>query len=133
MAIFIDTNVFVAYYNQRDEHHKKAKRILKEIDSEEHGRVFTSDYIFDEAVTVVLVRTGKPRKAIKFGKHLLESNIRILKVNSYIFKKAWELFKERKMSFTDCTNLAFLQIFGIKKIATFDRAFEEESEMEVVS
>ncbi len=132
MTVFIDTSVFVAYYNKRDVHHERAVSILKEIDAGKHGKVFTSDYVFDEAVTVVLVRTKSVEKAIKLGEHLLKSDIDLLKVNSYVFREAWDLFKKVKMSFTDCTNIVFMKIFGIGKIATFDEGFKKIPDIKVI-
>jgi len=57
MAIFIDTNIFVAFYNEADENHSKAKKIITDIAEGKYGKALTSDYVFDEAVTVILART----------------------------------------------------------------------------
>lgn len=125
MTVFIDTNIFVAYANTRDEKHKNAVEIMERIASLEFGLPVTSDYVFDEAVTVALARTGNKTIATALGNQIL-SSMRILKMNAFVFGKAWRLFKtvKEKMSFTDCTNIAFLDVVGDNKIATFDAEFK---------
>lgn len=125
MTVFIDTNIFVAYSNTRDEKHKKAVEIMERIASLEFGLPVTSDYVFDEAVTVALARTSDKTIATALGNQIL-SSMRILKMNAFVFGKAWRLFKtvKEKMSFTDCTNIAFLDVIGDNKIATFDAEFK---------
>jgi predicted nucleic acid-binding protein len=48
-------------------------------------------------------------------------------VSEDAFNAAWELFKslkERFLSFTDCTSLAFMEKNGIERIASFDSGFD---------
>ncbi|MEX2017552.1 MAG: PIN domain-containing protein, partial [Candidatus Pacearchaeota archaeon] len=121
--IFIDSNILIAYFNEADKNHYLSKEILARIDKLTNEDVFISDYVFDELVTVTLLKKKSKKTAIEAGKEILKSRIRILKVNQKIFQKAWELFQnsELKMSFTDFTNLAFLEILKIERIATFDK------------
>mgnify|MGYP001565472691 FL=1 len=125
--IFIDTNIFISYYNEDDENHKIAFKILEDIEKNKYGSAFISDYIFDEIMTVSLMRIKNKEKTIEFGSAILKSNIKILKVNQGIFKKTWQLFQNinSKMSFTDFTSLVFLKKFNIKYIATFDKDFKK--------
>ena len=125
--IFIDTNIFISYYNEDDENHKIAFKILEDIEKNKYGSAFISDYIFDEIMTVSLMRIKNKEKTIEFGSAILKSNIKILKVNQGIFKKTWQLFQNTnsKMSFTDFTSLVFLKKFNIKYIATFDKDFKK--------
>ena len=51
MSVFIDTGVFVAARNMRDINHKRAVELLEKAIKGEYGEIFTSDYVFDEAVT----------------------------------------------------------------------------------
>jgi len=39
----------------------------------EFGRVYTSDYVIDEAVTTALVRTRRHDLAVDIGKYIIES------------------------------------------------------------
>lgn len=130
MVIFIDASIFCAYANKDDVHHKESLEIVKSISGKEES--ITTDYIFDESVTVALRRVNK-EAAISIGQIILNSETFLVPVEKNVFDKAWEIFqKTEKLSFTDCTNLAFMQTFGIGKIATFDKAFKEVKGIEVV-
>ena len=61
------------------------------------GRIYTSDYIIDEAVTTALVRTKKHDIAVDLGTYIIESP-RIIKliVDQDTFKVAWAKFKTLK-------------------------------------
>lgn len=124
MVIFIDTNVFVAYYNERDVHHKKALELVKKSVDGYFGELFTSDYVFDEAVTVTLVKTSV-EKALELGEHILNSEITMLKVGEDAFSMAWKEFKKADMSFTDCTIVSLMRLNGIDRLMTFDEGFKK--------
>src|SRR3989338_4808594 len=124
MAIFIDASVLCAYANKIDVHHNPSKIIIEDIISKKYGAPIITDYIFDEVVTVVLRRAGK-KIATDVGKALLNSEIIISKVDEAVFLEGFRIFQANdNLSFADCTNIAFMRIFGIDKIATFDKEFE---------
>jgi len=131
MKIFIDSSAYIAYYNKRDENHKKAKNLLDKIKSKEISPIifYTSDYIFDEVLTTIITLTGRKDLAIKVGNAILSSKItKIIKVDSKIFNEAWELFKKYKdktWSFTDCTSFIIMKINNIKRAFTFDEHYKQ--------
>lgn len=132
MEVFVDSSVFCAYANESDVHHTKASGILKKLVSEKYKLIIT-DYVFDETLTAVLHKTDK-KIAAEFGKYILNSEFLIGKVSQPIFQKAWELFcKGNRFSFTDCTIVAFMETFGINKIATFDKEFKKIKDIKVIS
>jgi len=53
--IFADTSFLVSFYNQQDSNHKKATSIAKSLEGQNILWII-SDYIFDEFLTVLLVR-----------------------------------------------------------------------------
>ena len=127
MAVFIDTSVFVALRNADDELHIRSKELVKRALEGEFGRIFTSDYIIDEAVTTALARTRKHNLAVDVGKYILESP-RIIKLwtTRDAFDLAWkkfQTFKDKPMSFTDCVTIAQMEKNGIKQIISFDSDF----------
>ncbi len=131
MVLFIDSSVFVAYYNQRDQHNKTAVELIKKCVEGDYGELFASDYVFDEAVTVTFVKTGL-KKAVELGEYLLKSEVTLLEVDRDVFDVAWEKFKSAEMSFTDCTNIALMKSNGIDKILTFDSGFKKIKEIKVI-
>ena len=83
-------------------------------------------------MTIALRRTNK-EVAAELGKFMLNSEILMAKITPLIFQKAWELFqKPNEFSFTDCTIIAFMEIFGIDKIATFDKEFKKQKNFMVI-
>ncbi|MBI5798202.1 type II toxin-antitoxin system VapC family toxin [Candidatus Woesearchaeota archaeon] len=133
MTIFIDASIFCAYANTNDVHHKKAKEILKRYIIERQEQAITSEYIFDETVTVALRKANK-NLANEIGQHLLNSEYKIAKVDQICFEEAWKLFQEEKnnFSFTDCTCIILMRKLGIKQIATFDKEFKKIKEIQVI-
>lgn len=132
MAILIDASVFCAYANLKDVHHSHSKQIIKDVVSGKYGDAVITDYIFDEIVTVVARKVHK-EKAIQIGKFLLSSEVILTRVNTLVFEKAWEVFNgAANLSFTDCTCVAFMQLFEVKKIATFDKEFGKIGGVEIV-
>jgi len=128
MSAFIDTGVFVAARNKREINHEKAVNLLREALKGKYGRIYTSDYIFDEAVTVALVRTRKSDIAIDMGNFILSSKkLRILHVDKLVFMDAWRIFKKyvnKKLSFTDAVSIALMRRYNIDYIMSFDKHFD---------
>ena len=132
MAVLIDASVFCACANSRDVHHKNSIRLMQEIESQKYGRSITTDYIFDETVNVVARKHNK-KSAIETGERILNSEIFFAKIDESVFKKAWKLFQdENNFSFTDCTIIEFMEVFGIDKIATFDKEFKKLKNIKVI-
>jgi len=93
----------------------------------EFGRMFTSDYVIDEATTTALTRTRRHDLAVDIGKYIIESpRITKLWTTKDIFEIAWEKFKtltDKPLSFTDCVSLALMEKNRIKQIISFDSGF----------
>lgn len=128
MAVFIDTGVFVALRNADDELHARSKEQMKKALKAEFGRIYTSDYVIDEAVTTALVRTRRHDLAIDVGKYIIESQ-RFTKLwtTKEAFDMAWEkfkTFKDKPLSFTDCVTLAHMEKNHIKQIISFDSGID---------
>jgi uncharacterized protein len=128
MGVFVDTGIFVALHNADDEFHSKSKDLIKCALKGDFGRIFTSDYIIDEAITTALVRTKRHDLAVDLGKHIIDSpRITKLMIGEDSFKQAWEkfkVFKDKTLSFTDCTSIALIEMRGIKHIMSFDCGFD---------
>jgi len=66
------------------------------------------------------------------GKKLIRS-VPMINIDNHLFEEAWRILIESKLSFTDCTNLVLLKLIGSNKIATFDKAFKEIKDIEVIN
>ncbi len=128
MAVFVDTGIFVALNNSVDNNHSRGRELFKQALKGDFGRIFTSDYVIDEAVTTAFVRTKRKELAIDLGKYIIDSpRISKIWVTEDSFNRTWEKFKEFKdkpLSFTDVNSLAVMEIRGIKQIMSFDHGFD---------
>ena len=128
MAVFVDTGIFVALHNADDQLHSRSKELMTQALKGDFGRIFTSDYVIDEAITTALVRTKKHDIAQDLGVFIITSpRITKIWVAEESFAKAWKKFitlKDKPLSFTDCTSIALMEMRRIKQIMNFDRGFD---------
>jgi hypothetical protein len=128
MAIFIDTGIFVALRNADDELHARSEELMRNALKGGFGRICTSDYVVDEAITTALMRTKRHDLAIDLGTYIIESpRITRLWIAEDSFEMAWEKFKafsDKPLSFTDCASLALMEKNHIKQIMSFDSGFD---------
>jgi len=132
--IFLDTSVLVSYLVEKDSNHPRAVILVDEIVSGKHGSAVTSDYVFDETVTVALVRSKSLDIAVAAGA-LIKESISMIKIDEDIFENSWMVFKNQestRFSFTDCTILTLVKENHIDKIATFDKEFQSSDGYEVI-
>lgn len=125
---FLDTSFLIAFFDSKDEHHKKARQLMEEMKSDE---LIVSDQIFSETVNTAFSKTGY-NTAKDCSRYLRKSQIKIMYLNESGFLKACNLFQENEISFTDCTIVSSMRILGIEKLATFDRDFRNFPGIEVV-
>jgi predicted nucleic acid-binding protein len=128
MAVFVDTGIFVAVRNRKDRNHGRATDLMRRGLKAEFGIINTSDYVIDEAVTTALARTRNHQIAVNTGKYILGSpRIEVLTITREDFNLAWnkfQTFRDKFLSFTDCTSLTLMQRHGIERIMSFDSGFD---------
>jgi uncharacterized protein len=130
----IDTNMFVSFINKKDQNHKIAYEIFDRVRRGEFGQPYTSDYVFDEALTVALMRTRRLEESIKIGKLILGSKsegipalARLVHVDERTFEESWNVFQSRKyskLSFTDHTLLSQMKAYHLEYLISFDTGFD---------
>lgn len=126
-TLFANASFFVAYHNSKDVNHQAARDLVREFE----GRpvlMVTTDYIFDEVMTVLLVR-GSKDLAIRAGRALLQDpSIEIVRIDQELFNEAWDIFqefKDKEWSFTDCTSYVLMKKLGIGTGISFDIHFKQ--------
>lgn len=122
--LFIDTSALYAFFDKKDNNHKKIIRILQS--SKE--QFITSNYILDELITLFRVRGLAFEQFSSFIDALWGENIcQVLRVTEDIDLQAWKMikkFKDQTFSFTDCTSFILMQEYAIKKACTLDKHFQ---------
>jgi len=129
--ILLDSSLIVAYLNEADVNHVKALKVIEDVDKDRYGTPVITDYVFDEVITVMLVKTKDVQRVTEIGEKLLSANM-LLKIDGETFNQAWNIFKNQRgphFSFTDCTSLAACRASGVSNIATFDEDFGEVEEL----
>lgn len=130
MKLFIDSGAFIALHSQTDAHYDEAVEKFKKILDGEIPvtRMYTSDYIISEAITVALARTSH-KSAVELGDAIVNSkSLEKLNVDEETFESAWRIFKkytDKNFSFVDCTAFALMWRWGIKHVFSFDKHFDE--------
>lgn len=130
---FIDTNIFVAALNERDEDHRKCK-ILLEKALEKREWLYTSDYILDECFSVAWSRTRKLPRTFRLSliRRLDDAvqgseRVKILKVDERDFSTAKSFLREHPeviSTLTDWTSLVLMRREGISEILSLDEDFD---------
>ena len=123
--LFVDTGAWFAFLNRSDPDHGAVASLLNGRDV----RLVTSNYVFDETVTLTRVRLGHAA-ATRIGAVLLDPrNVDLTRVSAADEVAAWDLFRGREdkgYSFTDCTSFVLLRRLGLDTAAALDRHFEQE-------
>ena len=126
MSLLIDTSAIVSARNADDKNHNKALDIMIRALKGEFGKLYISDYIFDEAVTIAYIRTGNKNFVNDIGFFARTRSIIFRFIEPIDFERAWELylqFQDKNFSFTDCTNIALMKRHGIDTLFTYDSEF----------
>jgi uncharacterized protein len=125
-VIFVDSSAWVAMSDARDGNHLAALEEHRQLVSGRAGRLVTTDYILDEAFTLVRKYTG-PDGVRRFAAGLEGSkSVQVVWVTAYHFRLARELFLQQtttRWSFTDCTSFVMMRELGIRKSFAFDPDF----------
>src|SRR4030042_2848268 len=118
MAIFLDTGFYFALLAKRDPHHNRAEILFPQVAAWEFGRPMTSDYILDEAMTLISTRV-KGEKSVLLKKmqdlFLGEEPIGYLvRIDSDGLPEIANLHQKLTTSdpapsFTDCSNIIACQ------------------------
>lgn len=130
MRIFADTSGLFAFKYKKDENHPSARMFLERITNREipMQKIYLSDYIFDELITLLKAVVPNVDDVIAFGEALKQSGgFHILAVDEKISTDAWAIFKKYKnmrgLSFTDCTSVALVNSLDIDAIFAYDEHF----------
>lgn len=123
--IFLDTNIFLRYFLKENELvFRRLEKLFSEIIS---GNIIgvANAMIIVEVVWVL-------SRSYKWNKEKICDNIEFILITPNIrFKdkailvNAVNVYKEKNIGFIDAYNYSYMQYYGVNKIYTFDRDFDE--------
>jgi predicted nucleic acid-binding protein len=127
--IFVDTWGWIALGHRKNPRHYEVKGFYQEM-RKEGSRVYTSDYVLDEVVTLLFRREAFD-EAVRFMEGIFaaaeQGHLTIERITSERFSAAWRLrrrFKDKtRISFTDLTSMAVMEERGLNDILTEDEHF----------
>ena len=120
--LFVDTGAWYALADRNDPAHRRVGDFL----NTQTLRLVTTNFVFDESVTLIRYRLGFTA-AKTFGEQLLRASIaNVLAVTRQDEAKAWEIFsryRDKSFSFTDCTSFATMQRLKLDSAVAIDDDF----------
>jgi predicted nucleic acid-binding protein len=126
-SVFLDTSGLFAFLVKKDERHKKASMIVRQI-LEAGGRFVTTDYVIDETATLLKARGYDHAIANLFEGITSSKACRLEWMDHDQFDKTKALFLkycDHSWSFTDCLSFIALRRIGLKEALTHDEHFRE--------
>lgn len=122
--VFVDTSGWYAYARADEPAHSSVSKALEQWE----GRLVTTDFVFDEIVTLARMRLGSAH-AVRIGETLLDpSVVELVRLLPEDFEDAWALFKKNKdkrWSFTDCSSFAVMRRLRLTSAVATDRHFRQ--------
>jgi predicted nucleic acid-binding protein len=123
--IFVDTSAWFAYANRGDPEHRAVREVLRR----KGIRLVTSNFVFDETVTLCRARLGHAAAA-QVGAVLRENPaVDLVRLSADDEGRAWELFlarSDKEYSFTDCTSFVLLRRMHLDICLALDDDFARE-------
>jgi predicted nucleic acid-binding protein len=126
-SVFIDTSAFVALRNSSEAEHERARLALADLISEGVS-LFTSNYVFAETYTALLVRLGRG-EAMEWGRRFRDGDaIDLVHLDRPTEERAWEIlerYDDKRWSYVDATSFALLERGGENDAFAFDVHFSQ--------
>lgn len=126
-SVFIDTSAFVALRNSSEAEHERARSALADLISEGVA-LFTSNYVFAETYTALMVRVGRD-EAIEWGRRFRAgSAIDLVHLDRPTEERAWEILEshgDKRWSYVDATSFALIERDGGDEAFAFDAHFAQ--------
>lgn len=123
--VFIDTNVFVAFKDNKDSTYKRARELYKILKLKKF-KFFTSSDVIGESLTVISKKLGK-LAANEFLSEI-HTYAKEIFIDKYLHKESRDVFKRIKsknISFIDCSSAVAMKRKKIKIIFSFDKDFRK--------
>jgi predicted nucleic acid-binding protein len=124
-SVFIDTSAFVALRNRSEAEHDSARAALAELLAGGAG-LFTSNYVFAETYTALMVRVGR-EEAVEWGRRFRAgSAIDLVHLDRATEERAWEILEQhddKLWSYVDATSFALLERAEAAEAFAFDAHF----------
>jgi predicted nucleic acid-binding protein len=124
-SVFVDTSAFVALRNAAEAEHERARAALSDLLAE-GAALFTSNYVFAETYTALMVRVGRG-EAVEWGRRFRASDaIELVRLDQDVESDAWQILEghdDKRWSYVDATSFALIEREGNGEAFAFDTHF----------
>jgi len=132
MTVLVDTGVLFAHHDTDAERHDDAVAAFEMLLDGEYGQPYTSEYVFDETVTLTRVRTGSFDAADTVARRILGEEafpnvFEMVHTSPDDLQGALETFRkydDQSLSFTDAMTVHLCDSRGIDAVLSFDDDFD---------
>ena len=138
MKIMFDTNFIVAYILTSDESHQRAI-LLEDNENIFDNERFITNHIVDEVVTIIGQKSN-PELALKTYRFLKDNFTIINEYDCFDFNdrvmaryNKMDNHNKQRIGFTDSSIIETAKLFDIDSIVTFDKEFENNDEVDIIS
>jgi predicted nucleic acid-binding protein len=129
--VFVDTGAFVALRNRSEREHQLAREALAGLVAE-RVQLMTSNYVFSETYTALLMRVGR-EEAIRWGRRFRAGEaIEVVRVDEQVEEQAWSILEshaDKSWSYVDATSFALMERERITEAFAFDHHFAQRGLM----
>jgi predicted nucleic acid-binding protein len=126
-AVFVDTGGWMACADRADPAHAACTAVRDA--TLEAGRILiTTDFVVDETLTLIRFRLGLAAANGWWQQIDGSARLRWERIENDRFEQARMLFfqyRDKDLSFTDCTSLAVMRELKLKTVITTDRHFHQ--------
>ncbi len=126
MTIIIDTGVFYAYFDRKDNHHFDSAALLYHCLEGRFGTPFTSDYVVLETTLLIQRKLGDD-VCLSFLDFLHDGGIRTIAVGEDHYGRTVETLRQNfpRLGMCDSATIVLMSSLGIQRLASYDeRSFE---------
>lgn len=124
-TVFVDTSAFVALRNESEAEHAEARETLAALIAEGVS-LYTSNYVFAETYTALMVRVGRA-EAIEWGRRFRAGEaIELVRLDEKLEGEAWSILErhgDKRWSYVDATSFALIDRDGGGEAFAFDADF----------
>jgi uncharacterized protein len=126
-AVFVDTGGWMACADRADPAHSSCTAARDSI--LEAGRILiTTDFVVDETLTLIRFRLGLAAADAWWQQIDGSARLRWERIENDRFERARNLFfqyRDKDLSFTDCTSIAVMRELKLRSVITTDGHFQQ--------
>lgn len=126
-AVFVDTAGWMASADRTDPAHV-ACCAARDATLKAGHTLITTDYVVDETLTLIRFRLGLEAAEAWWRQIDLSARVRWERIDNDRFERARHLFfqyRDKELSFTDCTSVALMRELKLTQVITTDRHFHQ--------